>query len=234
MLESHEFGGLIQVAGVIDQAEAEMLVRCGVRYLGFPLRLPVHKEDLSEQAASRIIRALQAPARGVLITYLNQATEVVELCDSLGAPIVQLHGDVELSELREIKERRPNLSIIKSLVVGLHPLEELLGMVERTASLVDAYITDTYDPRTGATGATGKVHDWRLSTQLVRQSPRPVILAGGLHPGNVRTAILEVRPAGVDAHTGLEDASGRKNEAKVGTFIAEAREGFRRAARYGK
>ena len=138
--------------------------------------------------------------------------------------------DVEPSELREIKERQPNLQIIKSLVLGLHPLEELLGIVERTASLVDAYITDTYDPRTGATGATGKVHDWRLSTQLVRQSPRPVILAGGLHPGNVRAAILEVRPAGVDAHTGLEDASGRKNEAKVGTFIAEARAGFRLAA----
>jgi len=48
----------IQVAGVIDQAEAELLVKCGVRYLGFPLRLPVHREDLSEEAASLIIKSL--------------------------------------------------------------------------------------------------------------------------------------------------------------------------------
>src|SRR5262245_64421238 len=96
----------IQVAGVIDQAEAELLVRCGVRYLGFPLRLPVHREDLSEAAAARIIRGLKAPAHGVLITYMDQAREVVDLCNSLGASIVQLHGDVELSELREIRNRQ--------------------------------------------------------------------------------------------------------------------------------
>ena len=220
------FNRLIQVAGVIDQAEADMLVRSGVRYLGFPLRLPVHQEDLTEEAAARIIRSLEPPARGVLITYLDQASEVVDLCNLLGASIVQLHGDIETSDLREIKERQPSLSIIKSLVVGLHPVEELLGVIERTASQVDAYITDTFDPRTGATGATGKVHDWRLSAQLVQQSPRPVILAGGLRPGNVRAAILEVRPAGVDAHTGLEDASGRKSEQKVQQFVVEARAAF--------
>jgi phosphoribosylanthranilate isomerase len=221
-----ESNGLIQVAGVIDQAEADMLVQSGVRYLGFPLRLPVHEEDLSEQAAALIIRNLRAPAHGVLITYLNQASEVVELCNLLGASIVQLHGDIETSELRRIKELKPSLAIIKSLVIGLHPVEQLLGVIERTASQVGAYITDTFDPQTGASGATGKTHDWRVSRQLVRESPRPVILAGGLHPGNVRAAILEVCPAGVDAHTGLEDASGRKSEQKVKQFVAEARAGF--------
>jgi hypothetical protein len=33
---------LIQIAGIIDESEAEMLQQCGVRYLGFPLRLPAH------------------------------------------------------------------------------------------------------------------------------------------------------------------------------------------------
>jgi len=218
---------LIQVAGVIDQAEAELLVKSGVRYLGFPLRLPVHQEDLSEQAASIIIRSLKPPTRGVLITYLNQAGDIGEFCNSLGASIVQLHGDIEASELRSIKEHQPSLAIIKSLVIGLHPVEHLLDLVKRTASYVDAYITDTFDPQTGASGATGKTHDWRVSRQLVRQSPRPVILAGGLNPGNVRDAILAVRPAGVDAHTGLEDVSGRKSEERVRKFVSEAQEAFR-------
>ena len=229
-----EIKELVQVAGVIDQAEADMLVRCGVRYLGFPMRLTVNKEDLTDEAAAGIIRRFEPPVHGVLITYLSRATEVIDLCNSLGASIVQLHGDVELSELRKIKERQPDLAMIKSLVVGLHPLEQLVEIVERTAQYVDAYITDTFDPRTGATGATGKTHDWSLSKRLVQESPRPVILAGGLHPENVRAAILEVRPAGVDTHTGLEDASGRKSEAKVRKFVAEAREGFLQIARAGR
>jgi phosphoribosylanthranilate isomerase len=61
----------------------------------------------------------------------------------------------------------------------------------------------------------------------VELSPRPVILAGGLTPANVREAIAAVRPAGVDVHTGVEDASGRKDLAKVLAFVAEARAGFR-------
>jgi len=56
--KSMDIKDYIQVAGVIDQAEAELLVKCGVRYLGFPLRLPVHREDLSEEAASLIIKSL--------------------------------------------------------------------------------------------------------------------------------------------------------------------------------
>jgi phosphoribosylanthranilate isomerase len=62
---------------------------------------------------------------------------------------------------------------------------------------------------------------------IVGLSPRPVILAGGLDAGNVRDAVLQVRPAGVDAHTGLEDTSGRKSEDKVRNFVREAREAFR-------
>jgi phosphoribosylanthranilate isomerase len=117
--------------------------------------------------------------------------------------------------------------IIKSLVIGLHSMERLLDLVQRTAPYVDAYITDTFDPKTGACGATGKTHDWAVSRQLVRNSPRPVILAGGLTPENVRDAILAARPAGVDAHTGLEAASGRKSEEKVRRFVSEAQEAFR-------
>lgn len=222
-----EIRDFIQVAGVRDQAEANLLVKCGVRYLGFPLRLPVHQEDLSEQAAATIIRHLAPPAHGVLITYLHQAREIVEFCRALGVSIVQLHGDIEASELRRLKERHPSLAIIKSLVIGRQPVEQLLHFVQRTASSVDAYITDTFDPETGAAGATGKTHDWRVSKQLVHHSPRPIILAGGLNPRNVRDAILAVRPAGVDAHTGLEDETGRKSEEKVKQFVGAAQEAFR-------
>jgi phosphoribosylanthranilate isomerase len=76
---------LIQIAGVIDAAEAEMLRQCGVRYLGFPLRLPVHREDLTEEEAAAIIKSLAPPVFGVLITYLDEASEIAAFCHALGA-----------------------------------------------------------------------------------------------------------------------------------------------------
>ena len=94
---------LVQIAGIGDEAEANMLQRCGVRYLGFPLRLPVRGEDITEKAASLIIRRLEPPVFGVLITYLHQAREIAELCSSLGTRIVQLHGDIELEQLSRLR-----------------------------------------------------------------------------------------------------------------------------------
>ncbi|MBP1686761.1 MAG: phosphoribosylanthranilate isomerase, partial [Deltaproteobacteria bacterium] len=94
------------------------------------------------------------------------------------------------------------------------------------SAVVDAFILDTFDPQTGAAGATGKTHDWRFSRRRVERSQRPVILAGGLTPENARRAILEVQPAGVDAHTGVEDARGRKSRDKVERFLSEAQAAF--------
>ncbi len=75
---------------------------------------------------------------------------------------------------------------------------------------MDAYITDTYDPVTKASGATGKTHNWEISKNLVELSAKPVILAGGLNPENVYDAILKVKPAGVDVHTGIENVIWKK------------------------
>lgn len=219
---------LIQIAGIIDREEAELVVTCGVHYLGFPLRLPVHAEDLSETAAAEIIRSLHAPAQGVLITYLDDAAEITGFCADLGASIVQLHGDIDLRQLQKLKEGVPELVVMKSLVVGLSDEASLFRTVQRLSPFVDAFITDTFDPATGASGATGKTHDWEISRRLVELSSRPVILAGGLTPENVREAILTVNPAGVDAHTGVEDASGWKSREKLMRFVSEARAGFRK------
>lgn len=217
---------LIQIAGVIDEVEAAMLQQCGVRYLGFPLRLAVHQEDLSEERASKIISRLQPPVFGILITYLQEAREIAEFCASMGARIVQLHGDIQIDEIARLRESSPELLIMKSLVVGLHTESALQMMIDDYSRYVNAFITDSYDPDTGASGATGRTHDWRISRRLVEMSRRPVILAGGLNPENVRRAIVEVKPYGVDSHTGVEDDSGRKCREKVEKFLAEARLGF--------
>lgn len=216
----------IQIAGIFDSAEADLVIRCGVPALGFPLRLAVHREDLTEDEATRIIASLPAPSFGVLITYLDKARDIDAFCRKLGARHVQLHGDVSRGELAELRRLDPELLVIKSLIVRGENESGLQREVADLADVVDAFITDTYDPTTGATGATGKLHDWRISANLVAISPRPVILAGGLKPDNVYDAIARVHPAGVDAHTGVEGPDGRKDEALVRRFADEARRGF--------
>ncbi|NOX66938.1 MAG: phosphoribosylanthranilate isomerase, partial [Chlorobi bacterium] len=222
-----------QIAGVIDKEEAEMLIKCGVEYLGFPLRLPVNKEDVSDETAAEIISLFPPSTHGVLITYLNKADEIKTLSNKIGASIIQVHGDIPIDELIKLKKTFPQSVIIKSLIVGKNTNEELLEVEKKLENYVDAFITDTYNPQTEATGATGITHDWEVSRMLVEQSNKPVILAGGLTPENVYDAILHVRPAGVDTHTGVEDNSGRKDMSMVLRFVNEAKRGFERESQNG-
>ncbi|VAX27753.1 Phosphoribosylanthranilate isomerase [hydrothermal vent metagenome] len=222
------FKDFIQIAGIIDKEEAEMLIKCGVEYLGFPLRLAVNKEDLSDETAAGIISLFRPSIHGVLITYLNKADEIKALSDKIGTKIIQVHGDIPIEELVELKKIFPQSTIIKSLIVGKNTDKELLETVSKLESYIDAFITDTYDPQTGATGATGITHNWDISRMLVERSNKPVILAGGLTPENVYDSILHVKPAGVDVHTGVENNSGRKNMSLVFKFIKEAKRGFER------
>lgn len=217
---------MIQVAGVVDQREAEMLVDAGVRLLGFPFRLAGHEEDLPEDEAGRIIRSLPAHVVCSLITYLSEARDIAELCGELGVSQVQLHGEISTVELRRLSSVGPNLRVVKSLIVRGVNLAELEREVRRTAPYIHGYITDTYDPSTGAVGATGKTHPWWIDRRLVEMAPHPVMMAGGLHPGNVRKAIRQVRPAGVDVHSGIEGPDGRKDELLTRRFVAEADAGF--------
>ena len=221
-----DFSKFIQVAGIIDLAEAEMLINCGVNYLGFPLRLPVNKEDCTEEEAASIIAQTKDHVKSVAITYLNQADEIIEFCKKLNVEIIQLHSDISIDELQKLKSIAPELNIIKSLVMKEGNIGELENIVSSTQKFVDAFITDTFDPSTGASGATGKTHDWKLSRRLVEFSSKPVILAGGINHLNVYDAMMTVKPAGVDTHTGVEGIDGRKDFDKEKKFGEDAKRAF--------
>lgn len=218
---------VIQVAGIQDIQECQMLVDLGARWLGFPLRLAVHREELTEEEAARLIASLPHFVTPILITYEHRWSEVHDLCRFLGVRAVQLHGDAPRNEVRRLREVWPTLWVIKSVIVrpGARA-EDCFRSIEQLLPYVDALITDTHDPETGACGATGKTHDWNVSRWIVERCDKPVILAGGLTAENVAEAIRTVRPAGVDAHTGLENAFGRKDAQKVAAFLQEAQAAF--------
>ncbi len=84
----------------------------------------------------------------------------------------------------------------------------------------DRLILDTYNANQA--GGTGQTFDWGLAQQLGRHVRLPIILAGGLNPGNVRQAIEQVVPFAVDTSSGVEGV-GMKDEAKVRSFIYAVR-----------
>ena len=130
------FKNFIQIAGILDRAEADMLLDSGINYLGFPLRLPVNKEDISEEDAGKIIKSLIPPNYGILITYLNLAEDNTKFCKELGCTIIQLHGAIETSELIKLKTNFPELVIIKSLVTGKYSVDELKNIIDEQVNLL--------------------------------------------------------------------------------------------------
>lgn len=216
---------IVQIAGIRDLEEARLLAAHGCTHLGFPMGPGVVEEDLPPFRAERVVQALHrefgshAPCC-VAITYLSEPKDILRLLDAAGMRAVQLHGRIAVTQAARLRRERPELLIFKSLVVGRD--QDVLAQARAFAPHVDAFLTDTHNPETGADGATGLVHDWDVSRALVRSGLRPVILAGGLGPENVVQAVRTVRPAGVDAHTGLEDAEGKKDAQKVRTFCRRA------------
>lgn len=177
MRATSSFFGIVQIAGVHDLDEAEMLIAEGVNWIGLPFCLPVHKEDLSRHNARVLVRRLSTRARFMLITYLNTAEDILKLVKKLGPNTVQIHGDIALAQVERLKAIEPDLMIIKSLVVQNGNLPLLKEQLLEFGDVVDGFITDTFDPVTGACGATGKTHDWTVSRILVQMSKK----AG--HPG---------------------------------------------------
>jgi len=216
----------IQIAGIRNQYEADLIVSEGVKYIGFPLRLDFHEEDIDENEVARIIHGLPSGITSVLITYENNPCEIIQMIEHLKCDIIQFHGDIEVKSLKIIRRFKPTIGIVKSLIVENDNFYDLKQKMLEFDEYVDAYILDTYDPITKAKGATGKTHDWEISRNLVLATFKPVILAGGLDPTNVARAIREVNPFGVDVHSGIENEEGGKDRKKLRMFIQRAKQTF--------
>jgi phosphoribosylanthranilate isomerase len=180
--------------------------------------------------ARTIIAGLQNPKKAVLITYQTSPTEISNFCHFLNVSTVQLHGNISPDAVKQLKHEQPELTMIKSLIVRPEFGQDAQPLMETARQFepwVDAFITDTFDPRTTACGATGLTHDWSISHVLARQLAKPLILAGGLNPENVYDAIKAVRPAAADSHTGVEGPGGEKSPELVARFLSEAKRGFK-------
>ncbi|MCW4021281.1 MAG: phosphoribosylanthranilate isomerase, partial [Candidatus Bathyarchaeota archaeon] len=132
--------------------------------------------------------------------------------------IIQVHG---LSHL--YKDVRKRLRGVRLICAIQAKADKAVNIAVKAAETCDAVLLDTYV--SGRHGGTGKVHDWKLSRR-VREAihPKPLILAGGLTPKNVKDAIRVVKPYAVDVSSGVESSPGTKDPDKVFEFIRNAKE----------
>jgi phosphoribosylanthranilate isomerase len=136
--------------------------------------------------------------------------EIARAIQLAGLDVVQLHGH----EPPEICEWIP-VKVWKAFHLGE-------GVPESPDSYrVDAFLLDSYSAE--SLGGTGQVGDWEWAREYAQSCDTPVVLAGGLTPENVRKAIREVKPWGVDVSSGVELRPGRKDIEKVRAFIEQCR-----------
>jgi phosphoribosylanthranilate isomerase len=140
---------------------------------------------------------------------------------------VQLHsqGKPALPGLLK-SEFGPALTIAQTLhwvVDAENATEELLHRVEALegAGHVDRILIDS---KVGsALGGTGHAFDWNAAANLFERAGLPMIVAGGLGPGNVTEAMERLKPWGVDVASGVESVPGKKDPERLRQFIERAR-----------
>ena len=213
----------VKVCGIQTWEEADTALDCGATALGFLVGLTHRAEDeIGDAEARAIVRRMPTGAEAVLVTHLLDPERVAGLAASVGARTVQIHGDMAVADLRRLRALAPGARLLKAVhVTG----DDALGRALACAADADALVLDS---RTAdRLGGTGRTHDWSISARIVDTvAPFPVYLAGGLRPENVEQAIARVRPAGVEVNSGVEDANGRKDEAKMRAFVDRARAGL--------
>lgn len=200
----------VKICGLKRVEDALVAVEAGADLVGFVFA-PVRRR-IDPGAAREIIAEVhtRSAARAVGVFVNADTMEMNALARACDLDFVQLSGD-EPDDLPAALD----VPSIQAIHIGPTTTAELVAMRAET-SRAEILLLDT--AQVGAYGGTGKAFDWSRVPEL----DRPVLLAGGLHAGNVGHAIESVRPWGVDVSSGVE-TNGEKDQEKIRAFVRAAR-----------
>ncbi|MBN2241843.1 MAG: phosphoribosylanthranilate isomerase [Acidobacteria bacterium] len=200
----------VKVCGITSYEDAALALDAGADALGFNF-FPPSPRYIDPGDARAILRRLPPFAVTVgLFVNVPEPDALLRTAGAAGVEVLQLHGDEDPAYCR----RLAGFPLIKALRIGGGPVRQDLDSYPVRAFLLDARDDILF-------GGTGRTFDWSLAQGIDRK--RPVILAGGLRPGNVRAAIRTVRPYGVDVCSGVEREPGKKDPVKLAQFMNEVR-----------
>jgi len=236
----------VKICGVRREEDALLAASAGADAVGV-IQVEGTKRFVSLEQAKRIFDALPPFVTKVAVVAFDALSEAemlerVRAFERIGADCLQLHGNESIETVERLKAET-SLKIIKKVGVPALPqsskeeklMRELTREILRAARayerVADAILLDSVphkgkakgergESQESVQGGTGVKHDWSISKSVVAALRKPVILAGGLNPENVSEAVREVRPFAVDVSSGVENASGWKDEAKVRKFVS--------------
>jgi len=204
------------MCGTTRIEDARTAVELGVDALGF-IFVEKSPRYISPSSASTIINTLPpfVSRVGVFVdTDVETIKTVVQQC---GLTQLQLHGNESTDVCAHLKRWNMSVSICKAFRVGAQSPAVDIGPY---SPFIDSVLLDTYVK--GVKGGTGSRFDWSLVESL--DIDRPIILAGGLSPDNIREALSEVSPFAVDVNSGVEVEPGIKNHQKLTELAANVAE----------
>ncbi len=206
----------VKICGITTLDDALAAIDFGVDLLGFNF-YSFSPRYISPNECARIIARLLGASRlpvltaGVFVNApLSEVQIITEIC---GLDLIQLSGDEPPEMLQALGEKAFKVMRPASLESLQTALQSYPARSSAPVWLIDASVPGHY-------GGTGQNADWELASSVARQAP--ILLAGGLRPENLASALAQVRPWGVDVASGVESAPGRKDRAKMAAFIRTA------------
>lgn len=210
----------IKICGIRSERDLSLALAAGADAVGFLVGLDYDSDDaLLPETAASLARTVPPFVHRVIVTHRTTVDEVAELAHVVPCDAVQLHGEFPLDQVELLRLSLPSSVRVHRVVHVTGP--ESVPLAAEVARVADAVHLDSRTA--GRVGGTGVVHDWKLSMRIVKWVPKPVVLAGGLTPENVRDAIRAVGPAAVDVNTGVEDPEGDKDPIRLKAFVKAAR-----------
>lgn len=208
----------VKVCCIADLDEARLAISAGASAIGLVSAMPSGPGPIPEERIAAIAAAVPKTTETFLLTCLTDAEAIAAQHRRCGTTALQLVDHVPEAELRRLRRLTPEVKLVQVIhVTGAESVDEARAL----APFVDTLLLDSGNPRLAVKelGGTGRVHDWAHSRSICEQSPVPVLLAGGLNPGNARAAYERVRPAGLDVCSGLR-TDGLLDPGKLHAFLA--------------
>lgn len=205
----------IKICGITSVYDARMVCSFPIHAIGLNF-VRRSRRKINTRTAKDIIEILPPFISPVLIFEDEKISNVMYLCSVLSVNVIQLHGQEPVSYCRDLKRFNKSTKIIKAI-----PTKEA-SVVQLNAykRVCDSFLLDSYD-RKEQMGGTGKPSDWAIAQEIVSKSRLPVILAGGLNPYNINTAIKRIKPFGIDLNSGVESRIGKKDKSMMERLFSE-------------
>lgn len=207
----------IKICCISSIEEAQLAIRYGADALGLVGPMPSGPGTLTDDAITEIVPIIPPPVASFLLTSETKAEAIIAHHKKVHTNTLQLVDALSEGTYADIRAALPAVKLVQVIhVIDKGSVEEAVRLSES----VDALLLDSGNPhlKIKELGGTGRTHDWSLSRRIVAQAQAPVFLAGGLNAQNVRQAIEEVQPFGIDLCSGVR-TDGQLDEAKLAAFM---------------